>query len=163
MAKEPLTRAQVLILLEEGPQRIAALTNGLTPAQLRTSAADGGWSATEILAHLRACADMWGAAIAAMLAEEHPTLRAVNPRKWVKSTDYADQQFAASFAAYAAQRDALLAVLQPLPAEAWARTATVTGAGAPLARTVHFYAQWLASHERTHFKHIARVAKEVSA
>ncbi|HRC77085.1 MAG TPA: hypothetical protein PLO33_15500, partial [Kouleothrix sp.] len=32
------------------------------------------------------------------------------------------------------------------------------GAGRPLERTVLFYAQWLASHERTHLKQIGRVA-----
>jgi hypothetical protein len=34
--------------------------------------------------------------------------------------------------------------------------ATVTGAGRTLERTVLFYAQWLASHERPHVKQIER-------
>ena len=47
-----------------------------------------GWSATEILAHLRSCADVWGDCIAAILAEDRPTLRAINPTTWIDRTNY---------------------------------------------------------------------------
>ena len=47
--------------------------------------------------------------------------------------------------------------LEPLPREGWSRAATVTGAGKVLERTVLFYAQWLARHERTHVKQVARI------
>ena len=66
--------------------------------------------------------------------------------------------FAPSLAAFTAQRADLLAVLEALPPAGWDRTATVTGAGAVLTRTVRFYAQWLAQHERAHVKEIARIA-----
>jgi hypothetical protein len=46
-----------------------------------------------------------------------------------------------------------------LPPKAWTRSATVTGAGRPLQRSVFFYAQWLATHERSHLKHIARFVR----
>jgi hypothetical protein len=59
--------------------------------------------------------------------------------------------------AFAAQRAGLLAVLEPLPREGWSRAATVTGAGKALQRTVLFYAQWLARHERPHVKQIERI------
>jgi hypothetical protein len=48
-------------------------------------------------------------------------------------------------------------LLEPLPHEAWSRAATVTGAGKVLERTVLFYGQWLARHERTHVKQIERI------
>ena len=60
MPKRPLTIEQVLTLLAETPPRIAALTAGLAPAQLRTAPNHDEWSANDVLAHLRACADMWG-------------------------------------------------------------------------------------------------------
>jgi hypothetical protein len=56
---------------------------------------------------------------------------------------------------FAMQRADLLAVLSPLPHEGWSRAATVTGAGKVLERTVLFYAQWLARHERQHVKQVA--------
>jgi hypothetical protein len=51
--------------------------------------------------------------------------------------------------------------LQPLGPGDWSRSATITGAGAPLTRSVHFYAQWLARHERPHLKQIKSTADVV--
>jgi hypothetical protein len=158
-----LTVEQVLALLSEAPPRIAAITTGLTPQQLRAAPAVGEWSANEVLAHLRSCADVWGGCIESMLAEDTPTLRAVNPRTWIKDTDYVERDFRRSFRDFTAQRAELVAVLDPLEPEAWSRSAIVTGAGRPLQRTVRFYAQWLASHERTHLKQIQAVADAVRA
>ena len=157
MPSRPLTSEQVLALLGATPPRIAAVTAGLGPAQLHTSPDRDEWSARDVLAHLRACADMWGTCIVAMLAEDRPTLRAVNPRTWIKKTDYLEQDFQPSLQAFTTQRAELLAVLQPLPPEGWSRAATVTGAGKVLERTVMFYAQWLANHERPHVKQIERI------
>ncbi|MFT4039609.1 MAG: DinB family protein [Thermomicrobiales bacterium] len=144
--------------MREQPTRIADLTAPLTPAQLRTPPAPDAWPLTGILAHLRACADVWGECIATMLGEDDPTIRAINPRAWIARTDYPALAFAPSFAAYRAQRAALLETLDALTPDQWGRAATVTGAGAPQTRTIHFYAQWLATHERSHLKEIARVA-----
>ena len=60
MSRSVLTREQVLIMLPETPPRIAALTADVLPEQVRATPTDGGWSANEVLAHLRACADVWG-------------------------------------------------------------------------------------------------------
>ncbi len=110
-----------------------------------------------MLAHLRACADVWGNCIVAIIAQDTPTLRAVNPRTWIRKTDYLEQAFQPSLQAFATQRTDLLAVLEPLAHEGWSRAATVTGAGKVLERTVHTYAQWLARHERPHIKQIERI------
>ena len=157
MTRSSLTNEQVLTLLAETPSRLAALTAGATSAQLHTPPRPGEWSVNDILAHLRSCSDVWGGCIATLLAEDKPTIRAVNPTTWINSTDYPKQKFQPSLRAFTQQRAELLAVLQPLPPKAWARSATVTGAGRPLERTVRFYAEWLAHHEHTHFKYIARL------
>ena len=153
-----LTTEQVLTLLAETPPRIAALTAGLAPAQLHTPPNHDGWSANDVLAHLRACADVWGNCIVAMIAEDRPVLRAVNPLTWIKKTDYLELEFRPSLRSFATQRADLLAVLEPLPPAGWSRAATVTGAGKVLERTVLFYAQWLARHERQHVKQVERIA-----
>lgn len=151
------TREWVLMLLAETPPRIATLATGLAPTHLRAAPSPDAWSANDVLAHLRACADVWGNAIAAIIAEDRPTLRAVNPKTWIKQTDYRDLAFRPSMLAFATQRADLLAVLEPLPEEGWSRAATVTGAGTPLERTVLSYAQRLARHERSHLKQIAGI------
>ena len=154
----PLTIGQVLIQLTEQPKAIAALTADLPRARLHRSASRGEWSLNDVLAHLRSCSDMWGKYIATILAEDHPTIRAINPTTWIKSTNYPELEFAPSFRAFAKQRAELLALLRPLPKAAWSRRATVTGGGAPRERTVLEYARWLANHERSHLKQIEWVA-----
>ncbi len=156
MPERLLPPAEILDLLAAAPPHLAALTAGLPPDRLSAAPAAGEWSPVEVLAHLRACADMWGGAIAQILASDHPTIRAINPRHWIKRTDYPRLPFDVSLAAYTAQRAALLDVLTPLSPEDWQRSATITGAGRPFERTVHAYAQWLALHERPHRKQIAR-------
>jgi hypothetical protein len=157
-----LTIEQVLTLLAETPPRIAALTADLAPAQLHTPTKHDEWSANEVLAHLRACADVWGNCIVAIIAEDMPTLRAVNPLTWIKKTDYLELEFRPSLRAFAAQRAELLAVMEPLPIDAWSRAATVTGAGKVLERNVLFYARWLAGHERLHVKQVEHIVNTVT-
>jgi hypothetical protein len=159
VADTPLTTEQVLVLLDDNPSRIVAVTAGVSAARLRKAPRHGDWAANDVLAHIRSCADVWGGCIRTMLAEDRPTIRAVNPRTWVKSTNYPELEFQRSFRAFSKQRADLLAVLQALPRNGWSRGATVTGAGAVLHRTVLSYAQWLARHERTHVKQIERILK----
>jgi len=150
-------------MLAATPARLADLTKGLTPAQLLAPPEPGEWSARDVLAHLRACADMWGKYIVKILNEYRPTFKAVNPTTWIKSTDYREQEFQPSLQAFTAQRAGLLAVLEPLVPEDWSRTATVTGAGKPRERTVYTYAQWLANHERSHIRQVERIVNFLGA
>jgi uncharacterized damage-inducible protein DinB len=152
----PLTIKQILTLLADAPSKIIYLTEGLSPAQLLAPPEPGEWSARDVLAHLRACSDMWGKYIVQILSEDRPTFKAVNPTTWIKKTNYREQEFQPSLQTFIAQRAELLTALKPLADEAWSRTATVTGAGKPRERTVYTYAQWLANHERTHIKQIER-------
>ena len=151
------TIEQILTMLAATPAHLADRTEGLPPAQLLAPPEPGEWSARDVLAHLRACADMWGKYIVEILSEDRPTIKAVNPTTWIKQTDYREQHFMPSLQAFTAQRAELLAVLKPLAPDAWSRIATVTGAGKPRERTVYTYAQWLANHERSHIKQIERI------
>jgi hypothetical protein len=152
-----LTIDQILTRLAEQPKEIAALTDGLPRARLQRVPSRGEWSLNDVLAHLRSCSDMWGKYMATIIAEDRPTIRAMNPTTWIKSTDYPELEFAPSLRAFTKQRAELLKLLVPLPKAAWSRSATVTGAGRPRERTVLEYAQWLANHERSHVKHIERL------
>lgn len=159
MPNKSLTIEQVLNLLRTTPLRLDALTADLSSEKLQTRPKPDEWSANEVLAHLRACADVWGNCIVAIMAGDMPILRAVNPRTWIEKTNYLELEFRPSLRAFATQRADLLAVLSPLPPESWERSATVTGAGKVLERTVLFYARWLAGHERPHVKQIERIVK----
>lgn len=101
---QALTIEQAPVLLAETPARIAALTSSLSPADLRRRPGRDEWSVNDVLAHLRACSDVRGGYILRMIAEDKPTLRAMNPRTWMQKTDYPDLEFGPSFGAFARQR-----------------------------------------------------------
>lgn len=163
MRETTLTIDGILVQLTEQPKAIAALTAGLPRARLHGSRSRSEWSINDVLAHLRSCADMWGTCIATIVAEDRPTIRAVNPTTWIKSTDYPELEFRSSLRAFRTQRAELLALLRALPTAGWSRRATVTGAGRPVQRTVQDYARRLAQHERTHVAHIGRIVTEPSS
>jgi len=39
-----------------------------------------------------------------MLGEDRPTIQAINPRTWIKSTDYVDQEFRPSLQTFSSSR-----------------------------------------------------------
>ncbi len=53
--------------------------------------------------------------------------------------------------------------LEPLPPDAWDRTATVTVPGKLYEYSTLYYGDWMARHEGSHLKHIARIVKSRSA
>jgi hypothetical protein len=161
MARQLMTIVQILSILGDTPDRLSDLTGDLTEAQLHASPAPGEWSVTEIAAHLRSCADVWGEAIETIVVTDHPTMRAVSPRTWIRSMDYPELDFASSLQEFTTQRDRLLTLLRELPAADWSRSATVLGGGPPFELTVHSYAARLARHERGHWRQVAKTVKAV--
>jgi hypothetical protein len=141
---------QYLRLLEGTPERISACTAGATEAQLHTSPGNKRWSAAEILAHLRACEELWSGSIYEMLAQDKPVLPLVDERGWAKLKGYASLDFEESFQAFARGREELLRVLRELPEQDWSRTAIIEG------RTHSVYSQTrrMALHEVEHCKQL---------
>lgn len=157
MTNQYLPIGKILTILKETSSRLAKITAGLAPAQLHTAPSDGEWSANEVLAHLRACNEVWGGYyIMTILAEDKPTIKALNPRTWIKTTDYLEQEFQPALRVFTKQRRKLLAILEPLPPKDWARSNILVGAGRPLQQTLMSHADGLARHERAHLKQIER-------
>ena len=148
-------------MLGTAPSRIAAMAEGLTPVQLRTKPDPENWSAVEVLAHLRCCADVWGDAIRRIRDEDHPTIKAVDPRTWARDTNYTELEFHPSLDAYTSQRANLLTLLEALSPNDLSRAATLRGAGKPIERTLRGFAQRIAIHERPHIKQIDRALKVI--
>lgn len=145
MYDTPRSIEQVLTQLTEQPKTIAKLTADLSRSRLHDAPKHGEWSINDVLAHLRSCSDMWGKYMRTIVAEDRPTIRAMNPRTWIKQTNYPGLEFSTSFRAFREQR-----------ASSWPSSDRYR-AGKPRERTVLDYAQWLANHERSHVKHIARM------
>ena len=161
MYDTPLAIDEVVRALAQQAATIVELTRDARAAGRRPPG-EQEWSLNDVLAHLRACSDVWGGYMRRIAEQEHPTFRAVNPRTWIDSTDYPSLEFTPSLHAYREQRDELVAFLRALPRAAWSRSATVTGGGRPRERTVLEYARWLANHERSHLRQIARLAGEAT-
>jgi hypothetical protein len=154
---------QILAQLAETPERLTILTRDRDPARLQIAPDHATWSAQAILAHLRACADMWGKGILAMITQDNPTLRHVSPRTWIRKTNYLEQAFDSSFAVFAKQRADLLATLNGLTATDWARAATFTGTVRGRNQTVFSYALRIADHERQHLEQIESILNVIDA
>lgn len=161
MTHPPLSIEQILTQLEQNPKRIARLTAKCKPAQLQAPTADDEWSANDVLAHLRACNDVWGTAILKILAGDTATLRIVSPRTWMRKTDHIEQEFRSSLRAFATQRTELVRALKPLKPKDWQRSAPVLKDGKTRERSVLSFAEHLVNHEGQHVAQIERMVTTI--
>lgn len=162
MPRDLLPAETILSLLEFTPRHLAELTAHVPPQILNQQPAAGEWSLGQVLAHLRACADVWGERyMLPILRQEHPTIKALNPRTWILSTNYLQLEFLPSLLAFADQRARLLKVLSALSPQDWQRGNTLIGAGKPLQQTLHLHADRMARHDHTHLKQIERTLKHL--
>ncbi len=147
--------ADVLDMLESAPARIAAATSGVPADDLVEPLETGGWSARDVLGHVRACDRTWGGYIGRILDEDHPSFRAESPRSTIRRTGFLTLPFGASLEAFTGDRARLVARLRAGGADALARTASVKlpGRGTEQ-RTAAHYAHRLAEHEREHVRQI---------
>jgi len=139
-----------LRLLREAPERIAAATAGIDVDRLHERSAAEPWSVNDILAHVRASADMRERYIADMASGDRATVRYASPRGWIRKTNYLELPFAESFAAYRAHRAAWLAQLETMPVAEWERRAVIRDRP----ETIGSYVRYLTDHETVHCEQI---------
>jgi hypothetical protein len=84
---------QFLKLLAEAPRCIATATKDLAEVRLYLRTKEEPWFVSDILAQLRASADVREKFIHIMLTQEHPTLRYISPRSYIKKTNYLELPF----------------------------------------------------------------------
>jgi len=147
-----------LKLLEETLHSIARAIKDIDAASLQDKPDEKIWSVSDILAHLRSCADVWGDSIAAMLTENIPTLPDLHPRQWIKETNYPELPFHESFQAFIKQRERLLITLKSLSFEDWSRAAMIGGRK----HTVFTQARRMAKHEKEHCEQIESLLRSAA-
>jgi hypothetical protein len=162
MPVKPLLTIDVTMeILRTTVPKLRDLTRGVSQAWLST-VTDYGWSVHEQLAHLRAAHDVLGGNMLRIVREDHPAWKGAPV--WRNQTGYSEWKFHDSFEGFRAQRSELLEALDPLSPEAWAQTATVSvPPGKVYEYSVLYYGDWMARHERSHLKHMARVLADVAA
>jgi hypothetical protein len=145
-------------LLEEMPRWITRIIGNKDDARLQYKSDRQSWSANDILAHIRSCADVWGNSIESMLAEDTPMLPDIHPRQWIKETNYPQLPFHESFQAFIKQRKRLLITLRKLSFEDWSRAAMIAGRK----HTVFTQARRMAKHEKQHCEQIEGLLQSAS-
>lgn len=136
--------------LSATPARLTELSRRRSAAALAARPSADEWSAIEILAHLRACADVWGSSIQRMIDEDHPTIRYVSPRGVMRKPEYTDRGFKQSLDLFVSARKVLVKTLRVLPPEGWSLGATITARTKGQKSTVLDHARNIASHEAAH-------------
>jgi hypothetical protein len=156
MKATPSEIEKYLRIISETPQQIARAAKGLEEALLQFKPDGKSWSANDILAHLRSCADLWTHSIYAMLAENEPVFSDIDERKWAKVTRYDELSFADSLQVFSLQRENLLRVLKALSYEAWERSAIIF----ERKHTVFTQTRRMAKHEAEHCEQIISLLRD---
>jgi DinB superfamily len=154
---EPISKdvSRILGLLKNGPIRIGKTIQGVQQGRLYVRTDIEPWSINDILIHLRACSDVWGETVMAMLTEDNPVQRYKSPRAFMKKPKYQDQEFATALDSYALERQKLVTVLTHLDDAGWARPGTYTET-TPRHRnqTVWSLTNRIVNHEQPHLEQI---------
>lgn len=108
--------------------------------------APGEWSAVEVLAHLRAYADVFSHAIDMFLLEDGPTIPYVDPNKWWGIQGYSAISFDENWQIFELNRRHLLRKLRALKPNQWERSGTIK----TQTRTVYGEMRRMALHEKGH-------------
>ena len=156
MKATPSEIEKYLRIISETPQQIARAAKGLEEVRLQFKPDRNSWSANDILAHLRSCADLWTHSIYAMLAENEPVFSDIDERKWAKVTRYDELSFADSLQVFSLQRENLLRVLKALSYEAWERSAIIF----ERKHTVFTQTRRMAKHEAEHCEQIISLLRD---
>lgn len=160
MKSESEDTTRIIKQLKQGPLRIRKATDGVQTKQLHLRTDEEPWSINDILIHLRACSDVWGATIMKMLTEDSPAQRYRSPRGFMKKPKYQEPEFADGLDTYIRERKKLVKVLTNLDEASWSRPGTYIGT-TPRHRnqTVLTLAQRMLDHEQPHLDQIESLLK----
>jgi len=153
----PNSPASLLARLRGLPAAVDTLTRGLVAAALRRRLADGEWSITEILCHIRDVdKEVNAPRFQQILTETAPFLPGIVTDHWVEERGSQSEDGRESLAGLIQARQALLEILEPLPAQEWQRPARHAIFGPTnLAELVGF----LTVHDRAHIQQIACILR----
>jgi hypothetical protein len=153
------TPSEILAQLEEHPTRLAAIAAALDRERLNEVPCLGVWTANDVLAHLRCCADVGAAAIRALAKADGSIVRIIGPRTLFAQVDYREREFSDNLRALTRQRAQILTLLAGIPRPRWPRDGRTSDGGPPRVRSILDYGQWLARHERKHVEGLERFAR----
>jgi uncharacterized damage-inducible protein DinB len=146
----------LLARLAATPGRVASVVAGWNDAEVRAPSADGGWSAAQIFAHMRAADDIWTPRIFMVLVRDQPLLAGYDERRWEEVAGYAQADLQLSLRLFSLRRAELVSALRRATPEDWQRTGTHETRGLLSLRDV---ALGLLEHEEGHCAQLEALRK----
>jgi hypothetical protein len=149
----PLGDADVMTALRETPERIRALVDGFSPAQMASSYAPGKWTAAQLLVHLAQCEFVFGTRVRMALSLDGFVAQPFDQDAWLAREAGTDGL--AAFHAYYATRQMNLALFSTLTEAERERPLSHPERGR---MHVEWILEMLAGHERHHEAHFRTIA-----
>jgi len=139
------------------PERVTALLDGRDQAALLRRPAADAWSAKEVACHLRDAARIYHERLARTVSEERPLLAGYDEAALARESRYQESDSATILPALRDWRGRTVALLAPLPADAWQRIAVHAESGD---MNLVQLAAHMVEHEREHLRDLQRLLGE---
>jgi uncharacterized damage-inducible protein DinB len=154
---EPLPPDQALASLESSPELVLSLVRRLNEDQMLRQPKVGEWSIREVLVHLLMAQDLLAGRVTRMLAQDNPSLKAMNA--W-NLDELAETTSRALVDSFRESRDKTVAELKAAAPLGWWRTGEHEEFGSV---TVLQQASYFAKHDHNHLTQIRQVLKAIGA
>jgi hypothetical protein len=118
---QAMTRDEVIDGLAATPARVSAIVGGVDAATLERPAEDGGWSAIEVLRHVRDVVQVYGMRFKWMILDDEPFLPNYDEDAWVAKHPDGVSEIEALLREMEAYRGETVRLLRALPPEGWSR------------------------------------------
>jgi uncharacterized damage-inducible protein DinB len=107
---------EIVAAIGTTPERIRAVTGGLSPDRLRQRPAPAEWSMKEVMAHLlKVERDVFLPRLRRTATEERPAFERFDPDAWAAERDHREGSFDEDWQGFVAARRETVALLQALP------------------------------------------------
>ena len=148
--------ADFLALQAAAPERLAALVEGLTTAQLARRPAPDKWSIQELVAHLAEDELVGAYRLRMVLSSPGTALQAFDQDVWARTGRYSERDVRSSLELFRVLREANLELLRSLSAEEWDMHGLHAERGVESVRDM---AMHFAGHDINHFKQIEAIRR----
>jgi DinB superfamily len=153
----PVTRERtdnLLSRLANIPARIAGISSGWSSETLQRPPSPDGWSALEILAHLRASDAILVPRVYAILLRDEPSLLAFDERRWADLAQYMQFSFSTLLQHFALRRGELVEMLCQISSLDWERCGIHEVHGP---QTIFVILTTLVEHEEEHCAQLSAI------
>ena len=149
------TPASLMALLRATPAALSGLLEPIGAEVLSGRIAEGEWSVTEVLCHMRDVEqEVDQVRIRQILTEEEPFIPAQMPDEWAKTRSYQEQDGMVALVEFTAARIQTLEMLSGLEPTQWSRKARHSILGPT---TLQELAGFNAEHDRLHIQQIWKI------